>query len=71
MTIGEQLAKLAGVDIYFDKALVFAGVALIIIGYLMVSSASLHLGAKLTGNLFHYPIRQLIHIIIDHNGQCF
>lgn len=64
MNIGEQLAKLAGVDIYFDKALVFAGVALIVIGYLMVSSASLHLGAKLTGDVFHYPVRQFIHICL-------
>ncbi|WP_428355453.1 putative lipid II flippase FtsW [Methyloprofundus sp.] len=64
MNIKQQLAKLAGVDIYFDKALVFAGVALIVIGYLMVSSASLHLGAKLTGNVLHYPIRQLIHIAL-------
>jgi len=64
MNIAERLVKLAGVPMYFDKALVFAGVALIIIGYLMVSSASLHLGAKLTGNLFHYPVRQLIHITL-------
>ncbi|MBT3812421.1 MAG: putative lipid II flippase FtsW [Gammaproteobacteria bacterium] len=64
MNIGEQLAKLAGVHIYFDKALVFAGVALIVIGYLMVSSASLHLGAKLTGDVFHYPFRQFIHICL-------
>jgi cell division protein FtsW len=35
MNIGEQLAKLSGVDIYFDKALVFAGVALIVIGALI------------------------------------
>ncbi len=64
MKISEQLSRLAGVDIYFDKALVFAGVALLVIGYLMVSSASLHLGVKLTGNLFHYPVRQLINIIL-------
>ena len=62
MNIAEQLAKISGEPVYFDKALVFACVALIVIGYLMVSSASLHLGVKLTGNLFHYPIKQLIHI---------
>lgn len=64
MNVSGQLAKLAGVPLYFDKVLVFAGIALIVIGYLMVSSASLHLGAKLTGNLFHYPVRQLIHIAL-------
>lgn len=62
MNIAAQLSKLISTDIYYDKALVFAGVALIVIGYLMVSSASLHLGVRLTGNVFHYPLRQLIHI---------
>ena len=62
MNIAAQLSKLISTDIYYDKALVFAGVALIVIGYLMVSSASLHLGVRLTGNVFHYPIRQLMHI---------
>lgn len=64
MIIAEQLAKLTAVNIYFDKTLVIAGISLIVFGYLMVSSASLHLGMKLTGNVFHYPFRQLIHIII-------
>lgn len=64
MNISEQITRLASGEIYFDKALVFAGVALMVIGYLMVSSASLHLGEKLTGNLFHYPVRQLIHIAL-------
>lgn len=64
MSITEQITRLASGEIYFDKALVFAGVALMVIGYLMVSSASLHLGVKLTGNLFHYPVRQLIHIAL-------
>lgn len=62
MNIAAQLSKLISTDIYYDKALVFAGVALIVIGYLMVSSASLHLGVRLTSNVFHYPFRQLIHI---------
>jgi len=64
MNIAEQLAKLLTVNISFDKSLVLASVTLIVIGYLMVSSASLHLGAKLTGNVYHYPLRQLIHIIL-------
>ena len=64
MKIAEQLAQLAPVNLTFDKILVLASIALIVMGYLMVSSASLHLGAKLTGNLFHYPLRQLMHIIL-------
>ncbi len=64
MIISEQLAKLTDTNIYFDKTLVFVCVSLIVFGYLMVSSASLHLGAKLTGNLLHYPMRQLLHIVL-------
>lgn len=64
MNVGTQLLKLMAVPIYFDRTLVFAGVALIVMGYLMVSSASLHLGAKLTGNMYHYPVRQFIHIAL-------
>lgn len=63
ISISGQLAKL-NKNVYFDKTLVFACVTLVVFGYLMVSSASLHLGAKLTGNLLHYPVRQLIHIIV-------
>ena len=64
MSIAEQLTKLVPVNLYIDKALVLASVTLIVMGYLMVSSASLHLGTKLTGNVFHYPLRQLVHIIM-------
>ncbi|MDF1582881.1 MAG: putative lipid II flippase FtsW [Methyloprofundus sp.] len=64
MNTNEQLAKLANANVYFDKTLVFVCVTLVVFGYLMVSSASLHLGAKLTGNLLHYPMRQLLHIVL-------
>jgi cell division protein FtsW len=64
MIISKQLAKLTDTNIYFDKTLVFVCVSLIVFGYLMVFSASLHLGAKLTGNLLHYPMRQLVHIVL-------
>ena len=64
MKVAEQLAQLAPVNLTFDKTLVLASIALIVMGYLMVSSASLHLGAKLTGNLFYYPLRQFIHIVL-------
>jgi cell division protein FtsW len=33
------------------------------LGYVMVVSASLHLGAKFSGNSMYYPLRQLIHIV--------
>ena len=46
--------------------------SLLVIGYIMVVSASLHLGDKLAnGNIFHYPTRQLIHIAIGMvSGLC-
>lgn len=49
-------------SIHFDPLLVGATTSLLIIGYIMVVSSSLHLGLKLSGNEIHYPIRQLIHI---------
>ncbi|NOQ64123.1 MAG: putative lipid II flippase FtsW [Methyloprofundus sp.] len=59
-----QLESLREETFYYDTALVIAGFALLIIGYLMVTSAGLDLGVRKQGNEFHYPLRQLIHIII-------
>jgi cell division protein FtsW len=47
---------------HFDPTLVIVSGSLLLIGYVMVASASLHLGIKLTGDGFYYPVRQLIHI---------
>ena len=49
---------------YIDPALLVASTGLLIIGYIMVSSSSLHLGAKMADNSMHYPIRQLAHIVL-------
>ncbi len=49
---------------HFDPVLVSVSASLLLIGYVMVSSASLHLGIKMTGDGFYYPIRQLIHICL-------
>ena len=70
MNLAELLTRLPIVNQYYDKILVAAGVALIVLGYLMVSSASLHLGEKLTGNVFHYPLRQMLHIILGLIAGC-
>ncbi|MBM4206448.1 MAG: putative lipid II flippase FtsW [Gammaproteobacteria bacterium] len=48
----------------FDPLLVFASVALICIGYIMVASSSLHLGVEQKLGNLHYPIRQLAHILL-------
>ena len=47
---------------HFDTLLVIVTLSLLIIGYVMVASSSLHLGAKLNGDTFYYPVRQSIHI---------
>jgi len=51
-------------QLYFDKVLVFSSISLLCIGYLMVCSASLHLGAVNMDNVWHYPVRQFIHIVL-------
>lgn len=47
-----------------DRILLFTSISLLMIGYIMVTSASLHLGLKTAGNTLYYPERQLLHIII-------
>ncbi len=61
----EQILKSTGeTQFHVDKLLLLVCFGLLMIGYVMVASASLHLGAKLTGNIMHYPVRQLIHIFM-------
>ncbi len=45
-----------------DTLLIFAFSSLLIIGYIIMTSATMHLGVKTSGNVWHYPTRQLIHI---------
>lgn len=47
---------------HFDPVLMSVSASLLLIGYVMVASASLHLGIKMTGDGLYYPVRQLIHI---------
>jgi cell division protein FtsW len=47
---------------HFDPVLLSVCVSLLLIGYVMVASASLHLGIKMAGDGLHYPLRQLMHI---------
>lgn len=46
---------------HFDPLLVLVCSSLLLIGFVMVASASLHLGVKVTGSEFYYPTRQLLH----------
>ncbi|MCK9395971.1 MAG: putative lipid II flippase FtsW [Methylobacter sp.] len=47
---------------HFDPVLLSVSAALLLIGYVMVASASLHLGIKMAGDGLYYPVRQLVHI---------
>ncbi len=45
-----------------DPLLLFVFVGLLVIGYIIMASATLHLGAKVYDNALYYPLRQLVHI---------
>ena len=45
-----------------DHILLFVFVGLLVMGYIIMTSATLHLGTKVYDNELHYPLRQLIHI---------
>jgi len=47
-----------------DEPLTLACFSLLIIGFIMVTSASLHLGVKMANDISYYPFKQLVHIII-------
>jgi cell division protein FtsW len=49
---------------HMDYFLLCICISLLSIGYVMVTSASLHLGEKLANNSLYYPARQLFHIVI-------
>ncbi|RLA24285.1 MAG: putative lipid II flippase FtsW [Gammaproteobacteria bacterium] len=54
--------KPRGVRFHLDKTLMLVSVTLLLFGFVMMTSASLHLGEKMVGEAFYYPLRQLIHI---------
>ena len=64
MIFESQAAIHNQVETPFDRLLFSSATALLLLGFVMVTSASLHLGDRLTGDTFHYPKRQLIHIAI-------
>lgn len=49
---------------YLEIPLMVTSGVLLLIGYVMVMSASMHLGHDASNNAFYYPIRQLVHILI-------
>ena len=49
---------------HLDPVLFVVSASLLLIGYVMVASASLHLGIKMAGDGLYYPVRQLVHIVL-------
>jgi cell division protein FtsW len=56
-----------GLKLHTDNILVMVSFSLLLIGFVMVSSASLHLGAKINSDILYYPQRQFIHMLL---GLC-
>jgi cell division protein FtsW len=48
--------------LHIDPVLMLACFGLLGIGFMMVTSSSLHLGVKMADDISHYPFKQLIHI---------
>jgi len=53
-----------GSRFYIDTLLLLTSLALLLFGFVMVASASLHLGDKLANDSFYFPRHQLIHITL-------
>lgn len=60
--MAKKIKPMAG-GFHVDWLLFFVSFTLLGMGYVLVVSASLHLGMKLSGNSMYYPMRQLIHIV--------
>ncbi|MEI7839994.1 MAG: putative lipid II flippase FtsW [Methylococcaceae bacterium] len=50
--------------LHTDSVLVLVSFSLLLIGFVMVSSASLHLGAKMNSDTLYYPKRQFAHMVL-------
>jgi len=48
--------------LHIDPVLMLACFSLLGIGFMLVTSSSLHLGVKMADDISHYPFKQLIHI---------
>ena len=48
--------------LHTDPMLMLACFSLLAIGFMMVTSSSLHLGVKMADDISHYPFKQLVHI---------
>ncbi len=56
---------------HYDTPLATSCLGLLLIGYVMVTSSSLHLDGKIADNLWNYPVKQLAHITLGMVlGKC-
>jgi len=62
-----MIEKLKENSFHLDYFLLFICTCLLVMGFIIVTSSSLHLGEKMAGNNLYYPIKQLIHIAL---GLC-
>lgn len=53
-----------GLKLHIDNTLVMVSFSLLLMGFVMVSSASLHLGAKINNDILYYPQRQFMHMML-------
>jgi cell division protein FtsW len=49
---------------YLDTILLSAAMGLLVLGFIMVASASLHLGEKMANDSFYFPKHQLAHVFM-------
>jgi cell division protein FtsW len=62
--MSERTMTIKAQRFHFDPLLVAVTLSLLLIGYAMVASSSLHLGVEQKQDSFYYPIRQLVHILL-------
>jgi len=55
---------------YLDTMLLLASLGLLLFGYVMVASASLHLGDRMSQDSFYFPRHQLFHIALGLLTGC-
>ncbi|MGR9100990.1 MAG: putative lipid II flippase FtsW [Gammaproteobacteria bacterium] len=64
MKSGRAWNPYANVGLRFDGWLLLAIVGLLMLGYVMMSSASIYLGAIKNDNALYFPVRQFAHIVL-------
>ena len=56
---------------YMDTVLLSVSLGILVLGYIMVASASLHLGEKLANDSFYFPKHQLVHVFLGIAAAVF